>query len=195
MAGMRSMFELRGRSYIVTGGAMGIGYAITKAICEMGGNVAVMDLRETPLEPVMELAEEHGVQTHYVQADVSDEKSLRAGFEKVVSALGGKLDGIVTAAGIALDKPCVSQSWEEVNKVVQVNVSSVVEDRRPVLTVSTESWVVLLGADGGQADAAARDQGQRRDDCLHHLALQSSRLQDGWLCKWTLSVPAALLSD
>lgn len=101
---------------------MGIGYAITKAICEMGGNVAVLDLRETPLEPDLELAKKYGVRTHYVQTDVSDEKSLGAGFDEAIRAPGNRLDGIVTAAGIALDKPYVSQSWEEVNKVVQVNV-------------------------------------------------------------------------
>lgn len=130
MAGIRSRFELRGRSFIVTGGAMGIGFAITKDICEMGGNVAVLDLRETPLEPVLELAKQFGVQAHYVQADVSDEQSLRVGFDKAVSALG-KLDGIVTAAGIAIDKPFVNQNWDEVNKVIQVNV------RKPRRLVAT----------------------------------------------------------
>lgn len=124
MASIRSRFELRGRSYIVTGGAMGIGFAISKDICEMGGNVAVIDLRETPLEPVMELAEQYGVKTHYFQADVSNEQSLQSAFDRAISALG-KLDGIVTAAGIAIDKPFVSQGWEEVNKVIQVNVGMV----------------------------------------------------------------------
>lgn len=121
-ASMRNKFELHGRSFIVTGGAMGIGFQIVKAVCEMGGNVAVLDLRQTPLEPVLELAKQCGVSTHYVQADVSDEDSLRTGFEKAVNALGGRLDGIVTAAGIALDKPYTDQGWEEVNRVIQVNV-------------------------------------------------------------------------
>lgn len=88
----------------------------------MGGNVAVLDLRETPLEPVLELAKQFSVQTHYFQADVSNEQSLQAGFDNAVKALG-KIDGIVTAAGIAIDKPFVNQKWEEVNKVIQVNVS------------------------------------------------------------------------
>ena len=114
---------------------MGIGYAITKDICEMGGHVAVIDLRETPLEPVFEMAKQFGVQVHYVQADVSDERSLGAGVDKAVKALG-KLDGIVTAAGIAIDKPFVDQSWEEVNKVIQVNVS--------VYGTCLASWGLIL---------------------------------------------------
>lgn len=124
MSSIRKKFELHGRNYIVTGGAMGIGFAITKDICEMGGNVAVIDLRETPLEDVYGLAKTFNVKTSYHQADVSDEKSLQAGFAKAVEALG-RLDGIVTAAGIAIDKPYTDQKWDEVNKVIQVNVSEV----------------------------------------------------------------------
>ena len=100
---------------------MGIGYAITRDICDMGGNVAVLDLRETPLEDVYGLAKQYRVKSEYFQADVSDEQSLRAGFEKAVAALG-RIDGIVTAASIAIDKPFVNQKWDEVNKILQVNV-------------------------------------------------------------------------
>ena len=90
---------------------MGIGYAITRDICEMGGNVAVIDLRETPLEDVHGLAKQFNVKADYFQGDVSDEQSLRAAFDKAVAALG-HLDGIVTAAGIAIDKPFADQGWD-----------------------------------------------------------------------------------
>lgn len=120
--GISEKFSLRGKSYIVTGGAMGIGYHITKDIAEMGGNVAVLDLRDSPLEDVYGLAKKFNVKAEYFQADVSSEESLKSAFDKAVQSLG-KLDGIVTAAGIAIDKPFVDQKWEEVNKVIQVNVS------------------------------------------------------------------------
>lgn len=100
---------------------MGIGYAITKDIADSGGNVAVLDLRNEPLEDVHGLAREN-VKVSYHQCDVSNEQSLKSGFEQAVQALGS-IDGIVTAAGIAIDKPFVDQKWEEVDKVIQVNVS------------------------------------------------------------------------
>ena len=90
-------------------------------ICAKGGSVAVLDLRESPLEDVYGLAKKFNVKVDYFQADVSNEESLKAAFDKAVSALG-RLDGIVTAAGIAIDKPFVDQSWDEVNRVIQVNV-------------------------------------------------------------------------
>lgn len=101
---------------------MGIGFSIARDICEMGGNVAVLDMRETPFEDVHGLAKRYNVKSEYFQADVSQETSLRTGFDKAIAALG-HLDGIVTAAGIAIDKPFTEQQWEEVNKVIQVNVS------------------------------------------------------------------------
>lgn len=82
----------------------------------------MLDLRESPLEDVHGLANKFNVKVDYFQADVSNEESLKAAFDKAVSALG-RLDGIVTAAGIAIDKPFVDQGWDEVNKVIQVNVS------------------------------------------------------------------------
>jgi NAD(P)-dependent dehydrogenase (short-subunit alcohol dehydrogenase family) len=116
-----SKFSLKGKSYVVTGGAMGIGYSITRDIAESGGNVAVLDLRSEPLEDVYGLAKQFGVKAEYFQCDVSKEDSLKAAFAKAVESLGS-IDGIVTAAGIAIDKPFTDQKWEEVEKVLQVNV-------------------------------------------------------------------------
>lgn len=114
-------FSLAGKSFIVTGGAMGIGFHITKDIAEMGGNVGVLDLRDTPLEDVWGLAKKHNVKVDYQQCDVSKQDSLKSAFSELVRSLG-KIDGIVTAAGIAIDKPFVDQKWEEVQNVLQVNV-------------------------------------------------------------------------
>ncbi len=87
----------------------------------MGGHVAVIDVRNEPLEDVHGLEKRFGVKAKYFQADVSNEQQLRSAFKNAVAALGS-IDGIVTAAGIAIDKPFVEQSWEEVNNVIQVNV-------------------------------------------------------------------------
>lgn len=122
--GIRSRFELTGRNYIVTGGAMGIGYAITKDICEMGGNVAVLDLRESPLEDVFGLAKKFKVKVDYFQADVSKEESLKAAFAKALETLRS-LDGIVTAAGIAVSKP-------DHAKISQARQSSVLRSLRSI---------------------------------------------------------------
>ena len=119
---VRPMFELRGRNYIVTGGAQGIGFAVTRAICEMGGNVAVMDIQEKPVEEFRTLGQRFGTKTIYFRADVTVQDSLNAVFEQIVREFGS-IHGCVPAAGIAIDKPFVDQTWDEFTRIQDINVS------------------------------------------------------------------------
>lgn len=115
-------FGLKGRNYVVTGGAQGIGFAATRAICEMGGNVAVLDMQEKPVEDLEGLSRLFGAKTFYIQTDVINQQSLEAGFAQAVEKLG-TIDGLVPAAGIAIDKPFIDQTWDEYTKINEINVS------------------------------------------------------------------------
>lgn len=97
---------------------------MTRAICEMGGNVAVLDLRESPVEEFHSLADKYGVKTEYVQTDVTKEESLTGSFEVAVEKLGGRVDGLVPAAGVVVDKPFVEWTWSETERIQKVNVRS-----------------------------------------------------------------------
>lgn len=89
---VRAMFDLKDRNYIVTGGGRGIGYSITRAIAEMGGNVAVLDVLDSPVKDFSSLEGEFGVKARYIKADVTNEKSLTSGFEQSIDEFGS-LDG------------------------------------------------------------------------------------------------------
>src|SRR5690349_5646747 len=71
---VRGMFDLKGGNYVLTGGGRGIGYACTRAIAEMGGNVAVLDVLDSPVKDFGSLEPEFGVKARYIHADVTDEK-------------------------------------------------------------------------------------------------------------------------
>ena len=118
---VRPMFELRKRNYVITGGAQGIGFAVTHAICEMGGNVAVLDIQPSPVPEFQSLSERFGAKTVYIQTDVTKEESLNAAFAKAIEELGS-IDGCVPAAGIAIDKPFVDQTWDEFTRIQEINV-------------------------------------------------------------------------
>lgn len=119
---VRPMFDLKNRRFIVTGGAGGIGFATTRAIAEMGGNVVALDIQQKPAEEFATLAPKFGVKTLYVQTDVTKEESLNAAFEQAFDFLGG-VDGLVTCAGVAIDKPFVDQTWQEFTRIQEINVS------------------------------------------------------------------------
>ena len=99
----------------------------------MGGNVGALDLRQTPVPEFETVASRYGVKTAYAQTDVSSAESLQAGFDKVMQTLG-TLDGIFTAAGIAIDKPFVEQTPDEFMNIQKVNVSLVKFTRMQQLT-------------------------------------------------------------
>ena len=118
---VRPMFELRNRNYIVTGGAQGIGFAVTRAISELGGNVAVLDVQEKPTDEFYTLSHRFGNKTLYIQADVTVQDSLNSAFSKALAGLGS-VDGLVPAAGIAIDKPFIEQTWADFTRIQDVNV-------------------------------------------------------------------------
>jgi sorbose reductase len=121
--GVRSAFELTGRTYIVTGGAQGIGFTISRAICEMGGNVAIWDIQSRPVDQQEfdSWGSTFGSKTLYVQTDVTKQESLRAAFQQTLDNFQ-TIDGCVPSAGIAIDKPFVDQTWEEFTRIQEINV-------------------------------------------------------------------------
>ena len=110
--------------YEHAGGARGIGFGITKAIGQMGGNVVCLDSLPEPVEEFKSLPDQYKIETHYFQTDVTKEQSLKQSFRDAVNAVGD-LHGCVTAAGIALDKPFQKpfqeHTWEESRRILDVN--------------------------------------------------------------------------
>ena len=111
---------LQGKSVLVTGGGQGIGFAISKAIAQQGGNVAVLDALPEPVEEFHALSKKYGIKTFFQRADVTKQGSLESGFDAAVKEIG-PLQGCVPAAGIAIDKPIAETNWEEALRVLEVN--------------------------------------------------------------------------
>lgn len=163
------MFELRGRNYAVTGGAQGIGFAVTRAICEMGGNVAVMDIQEKPVDEKEweSLSQKFGSQTIYIQTDVTKQESLNAAFAKAVHKLGS-LDGLVPAAGIAIDKPFIDQTWEEFTRIQEINVGfcfTILGEKIPLMPYSGQGNL-LRSSIGYEAILVTGKRRQHRTHCI-----------------------------
>jgi sorbose reductase len=86
------MFDLKGKNFVITGGGRGIGYAATRAIAEMGGNVAVMDVLSKPVGDFEQLSAEFGVKSLYINANMTKEDDLNSAFEQTAIELGS-IDG------------------------------------------------------------------------------------------------------
>lgn len=113
--------SMKGKTVLVTGGGRGIGLAICKAIAQLGGNIAVVDALPQPAEEFHNLSKDYGIKSMYERVDVTVQSSLESGFESVVQQTGG-IHGCVTAAGITLERPFSDHTWDECQRLLNVNV-------------------------------------------------------------------------
>jgi NAD(P)-dependent dehydrogenase (short-subunit alcohol dehydrogenase family) len=88
--------KITGHTFIVTGGASGLGRAAAEAIVNAGGTVVLLDVN-AEAGAAAELA--IGPQVRFAQADVTSEDQVKAAVDLAVSAFGD-LHGVVNAAGI-----------------------------------------------------------------------------------------------
>ena len=113
---------LDGKVAIVTGGARGIGAAISLELARQGCSIAIIDI--SPAEAGNDLAnkiEEHGGKSVILQSDVSDFSETEKCVESVLNDLGS-LDIMVCNAGINLDGVIWKMTEEVWDKVLDINL-------------------------------------------------------------------------
>ncbi len=118
------IFDLRGKTAIVTGGNKGLGLGISEGLCEAGAAVAMIASSASVHEAASGLCG-RGYKAFGVQADLSSRESLARGFDEALSRLGGGLDILVNNAGIQRRARCEDFSLEDWDEVLNVNLSAV----------------------------------------------------------------------
>ena len=107
---------LEGQTAVVTGGAQGIGLAISRALAREGAHVAILNRnQETAAQAVAQIQSAGGQASAYA-ADLADPAAPEAALDRVFTALG-RLDILVNNSGIARDGLLLRMSdaqWEEV---------------------------------------------------------------------------------
>ena len=98
--------EIKGSTFLITGGGSGLGLATAKLLVEAGGNVALLDVNETAGK---QSAESLGKQAIFVKADVTDADSVSAAIAATKSAFGA-LHGAINCAGIGSAQKTVSKN-------------------------------------------------------------------------------------
>lgn len=114
------MFNLEGKTALVTGAAGGLGSAIARVLYKQGARVVLSGRRELVLK---ELAAELGERAHVVVADLSDKESAHGLVDKVTEAVG-KVDILVNNAGLTRDNLAMRMKDDEFNQVLDVNLKA-----------------------------------------------------------------------
>ena len=114
------MQGLKGRTYIVTGAASGIGWATAIRLLTEGALVMGADLTEPSQTPTGNRASD-GTWA-FTRTDVTDEASVEQ-LVRAAVAFGGDLSGLVHAAGVAGGGPVHSLAEDDWNRVLAVNLT------------------------------------------------------------------------
>lgn len=122
-----SWLGLENKAVMVTGGAMGIGRAVSNGFAECGASVAVADISEDAgNRAVEEITAEYGGTHLFCQTDVTNRESVEAAVQAVVDAYG-RLDVLVNNAGINIPRLLVDPAGKEemgerdLDKMIAVN--------------------------------------------------------------------------
>lgn len=119
-----NLLNLSGKTAIVTGGALGIGYGISYRLAEAGANVVIANrTAEEGIKAAQQLTT-LGWKAKAVITDVSIEDQVKKMIEETVKAFGS-VDILVNNAGIYPTIPVMQMTAEDFEKVLAVNLKGV----------------------------------------------------------------------
>jgi len=119
------MKELSGKTAFVTGGASGIGLAMTRAFLAQGMRVAVADIRQDHLDAARESLAQRAERARFLRLDVTDRAALQAAAEESERAFG-KIHLLCNNAGVGDGVPIDQAAYEDWDWVLSVNLGGVI---------------------------------------------------------------------
>ena len=118
-----SIFSLKGKSAIITGGTKGLGLAMAAALASAGANVLLVSRKASDGDQAAaEIAENYGVKAMTFAADVADEAGMEA-MAKFAHEAFGSIDILINSAGINIRGAIDELSHDDFTKVMEVNVN------------------------------------------------------------------------
>ena len=123
------MFDLSGKSALVTGASGGIGSSIARALHAQGATVGLSGTRKDALDA---LAGELGERAHVLPCNLSDAAAVDALAKQAEEAMGS-LDILINNAGLTRDNLFMRMKDEEWDEVIRVNLTAAFRLSRGVL--------------------------------------------------------------
>ncbi|MEL6858391.1 MAG: 3-oxoacyl-[acyl-carrier-protein] reductase [Pseudomonadota bacterium] len=114
------MFDLSGKTALVTGATGGIGEAIARTMHAAGAEIVLSGRR---VEKLQALAGDLGGRTHIAPCDLSDPDQADALVGQTIEA-AGKIDILIANAGVTRDKLLMQMKDEDFQDILRVNLES-----------------------------------------------------------------------
>ncbi len=121
-----SLFDLSGRSALVTGAGSGIGQRLALGLAEHGANLSILDLpvQRNGSDRTAEMVREAGRDAVVIEVDVTDRQSVASAVQSHVEHFG-RLDVAVNCAGVNHSSPAEELDPSDWKRVIDVNLTGV----------------------------------------------------------------------
>jgi len=120
----KGLFDLTGRVAIVTGGAGGLGRTTALGLASFGANVVVTSRNIENLKKVANEVQDMGRESLAISADVTKEEAVKKMVKEVVDKFG-RIDILITYAGLNVHKPAEEYPLVDWSKIIDVNITGV----------------------------------------------------------------------
>ncbi|WP_413728554.1 SDR family oxidoreductase [Sodalis sp. RH19] len=120
---MSALFDLTGKTALVTGSARGLGYCYAEGLAAAGASVVLNDIRAELLDESVQKLRAKGYQAQGVAFDVTNEDAVESAFA-ALEQQGLPVDILINNAGIQYRKPMVELELEQWQRVIDTNLTS-----------------------------------------------------------------------
>lgn len=118
---IQQLFDLSGKTALVTGGSRGLGLQLAQALGEAGAKIMLSSRKEADLVEAAAELKAAGIDVDWIAADCSKEADIRALGDEAIKRMG-HVDILVNNAGAAWGAPAEDHPVEAWDKVMNVNI-------------------------------------------------------------------------
>ena len=120
----KELFDLTGRTALVTGGSRGLGLQIAESLGELGAKVVLSSRKQEDLDEAVAHLKARGIEASAVAADLSKEAAIAPLVAETMKRLG-RIDILVNNAVATWGAPAEDYPLEAWDKVMNLNVRSI----------------------------------------------------------------------
>jgi len=120
----KELFDLNGKTALVTGGSRGLGLQIAEALGEAGAKLVLSSRKQADLDEAVAHLKSRGIEASAIAADLSQEAAIAPLVAEAMKRLG-HIDILINNAGATWGAPAEDYPLEAWDKVMNLNVRSI----------------------------------------------------------------------
>jgi gluconate 5-dehydrogenase len=121
---VQQLFNLSGKTALITGGSRGLGLQMAEALGEQGASIVLSSRKQSDLDEAVAHLQSRGIQASAIAADLSKEEAMTPLVDEALKRLG-HIDILINNAGATWGAPAEDYPVDAWDKVMNLNIRSI----------------------------------------------------------------------